>query len=247
MKKTTIQARAAVSRPADTLPAARDFGPAPHPGVMRAPSGGSPLPSPVQRKMESALGQDFSGVRVHEGPEAESIGADAYTRGEHIHFRPGLYSPGSPSGQRLLGHELTHVVQQRAGRVPVPAGGGVPVNADPGLEAEADRLGARAAAAPAPAPAAASAPAPGAAPQAPVQRSAPRAPIQRVRPGGPRTGKNDPHINQRQKENAAQAFEELKAVSTVGMSKGELKKHKAKLAHLHKKATEKGETHHTQK
>jgi hypothetical protein len=212
---------------------------------MRAPSGGSPLPAPVQAKMEGALGQDFSGVRVHQGSEAESIGADAYTRGEHIHFRPGLYAPESPSGQRLLGHELTHVAQQRAGRVPVPAGGGVPINADPGLEAEADHLGAHAAAAPAPAAASAAA-APDVAAQAPVQRSAsPGAPIQRGR-GHPKTGKNDPHINQRQKEIHEKKFEESKATDTSQMSKQELKKFKKQQAHLHMKATQKGETHHTQ-
>ena len=144
--KTARQSRAPETEAASALPAPRGFGPQPHPGVMRAPSGGSPLPAPLQTKMEGAFGQDFSGVRVHQGPEAASIGADAYTRGEHIHFRPGLFSPDSPSGQQLLGHELTHVVQQRAGRVPTPGGGGVPINADPGLEAEADRLGARAAA-----------------------------------------------------------------------------------------------------
>lgn len=243
MQKTTLQARAGASRPAGPLPAARGWGDAPHPGVMRAPSGGSPLPAPVQRKMEGALGQDFSGVRVHQGPEAESIGADAYTRGEHIHFRPGLYSPGSPSGQRLLGHELTHVVQQRAGRVPVPAGGGVPVNADPGLEGEADRLGARAAAAPAPQ-AAPPAPAAAGSASAPVQRSA-SAPIQRVR-GKPKTGKNDPHINQRQKEIATEKFEANKNTDTSKMSKDELKKFKRQQKHLNLKATQKGETHHTQ-
>jgi hypothetical protein len=45
-----------------------------------------------------------------------------------------------------LGHELTHVVQQRAGRVTVPAQHkGLPINADPALEQEADEMGAKAA------------------------------------------------------------------------------------------------------
>ncbi len=106
---------------------------------------GSTLPPPVQRKMEAAFGTNFSDVRIHETPKAQSIGAAAYTQGNHIYFAPGQYDPSSIGGQSLLGHELTHVVQQRAGRVAAPGGNGVPINADPSLEAEADRLGAQAA------------------------------------------------------------------------------------------------------
>ncbi|QRK14003.1 DUF4157 domain-containing protein [Archangium violaceum] len=110
-----------------------------------ARSGGSPLPDPVQRKMSAAFGQSFADVRVHHGPEAASIGARAFTRGSHLHFAPGKYAPGTPEGQRLIGHELTHVVQQRAGRVRVPQEAGLPVNSHPALESEADRSGALAA------------------------------------------------------------------------------------------------------
>jgi ribosomal protein S18 acetylase RimI-like enzyme len=46
----------------------------------------------------------------------------------------------------LLGHELAHVVQQRAGRVRNPLGSGLAVVQDHALEAEADRLGRHAAA-----------------------------------------------------------------------------------------------------
>ena len=66
--------------------------------------------------MESALGANFSDVRIHVGPEASAIGAIAFTWGSDIHFAPGQYNPHTPHGQSLLGHELTHVVQQRAGR-----------------------------------------------------------------------------------------------------------------------------------
>ncbi|MEM1310333.1 MAG: DUF4157 domain-containing protein [Cyanobacteria bacterium P01_H01_bin.153] len=106
---------------------------------------GSALPPPIQKKMEAAFGTNFSDVRIHETAKAESIGAAAYTQGTNIYFAPGQYDPSSIGGQSLLGHELTHVVQQRAGRVTVPGGSGVPINADPSLEAEADRLGAQAA------------------------------------------------------------------------------------------------------
>jgi Domain of unknown function (DUF4157) len=109
--------------------------------ILSRRGGGKSLPEAVLRKMETALGADFSDVRVHVGGEASSIGALAFTHGSDIFFAPGLYDPHSPHGQRLLGHELVHVVQQRHGRVRNPLGGGVAVVQDPGLEAEAERMG----------------------------------------------------------------------------------------------------------
>jgi len=117
---------------------------------LRPKSGGWPLPRDVQGKMEAALGASFSDVRIHVGPEAASIGAIAFTWGTDIHFSPGQYNPHTPHGQFLLGHELTHVVQQRAGRVSNPYGSGVAVVQDQALEAEADRMGRMAAMTPAP-------------------------------------------------------------------------------------------------
>lgn len=108
---------------------------------LRPKFGGWPLPRDVQAKMEAALGANFSDVRIHVGPEASAIGAIAFTWGSDIHFAPGQYNPHTPHGQFLLGHELAHVVQQRAGRVPNPFGSGVAVVQDQMLEAEADRLG----------------------------------------------------------------------------------------------------------
>jgi Domain of unknown function (DUF4157) len=107
--------------------------------------GGRPLPDAVRSKMEAALGADFSGVRVHVGPQAERIGAIAFAMGSDLYFAPGRYQPDTIQGQQLLGHELAHVVQQRQGRVRNPAGTGVAVVQDQALEAEADRLGQRAA------------------------------------------------------------------------------------------------------
>ncbi len=118
-----------------------------HPGVdafqvdLRPKSGGWPLPRDVQAKMEAALGANFSDVRIHVGPEASAIGAIAFTWGSDLHFSPGQYNPHTPHGQFLLGHELAHVVQQRAGRVSNPFGSGVAVVQDHALEAEADQLG----------------------------------------------------------------------------------------------------------
>jgi hypothetical protein len=112
---------------------------------LQPKSGGQPLPSEVRSKMEAAFGADFSDVRVHVGHEASRIGAIAYTWGSNIHFAPGHYNPHTLQGQKVLGHELWHVVQQKAGRVKNPFGSGVAVVQDHSLEAEADRMGLKAA------------------------------------------------------------------------------------------------------
>lgn len=85
-------------------------------------SSGSPLPGPVRHRMETAFGTDFSAVRIHQGPQAAMLGAQAYTTGSDIHFAPGQYDPHSGAGQQLLGHELAHVVQQKQGRVGLAKG-----------------------------------------------------------------------------------------------------------------------------
>lgn len=112
-----------------------------------SPSSSNSIPGTVRAKMEKSFGTSFADVNVHTNSiQAKSIGALAYTQGNNIHFAPGQYNPDSPSGQSLLGHELTHVVQQRARRVPVPTQSkGAPINADSALEAEADQMGAKAA------------------------------------------------------------------------------------------------------
>jgi hypothetical protein len=78
---------------------------------------GQPLPSDTRALMESRFGQDFSAVRVHTDASAhrsaDAVNALAYTVGPHIAFGAGQYSPSTGSGQQLLAHELTHVVQQR--------------------------------------------------------------------------------------------------------------------------------------
>jgi hypothetical protein len=116
------------------------------PSFRLRPAGtGQRLPDALQRKMESLFQADFSNVRVHVGNEASSIGAQAFTIGTDLYFAPGLYRPETPQGQQLLGHELTHVVQQRAGRVRNPLGSGLAVVQDRSLEYEAMRMGMRAA------------------------------------------------------------------------------------------------------
>ena len=112
--------------------------------------GGQPLDKGVQGDMESRFGHDFSGVRVHTDSQAsasaKAVQAHAYTVGNDIVFNNDQYSPGSSDGQRMLAHELTHVVQQRSGPVDgSPAGGGISLS-DPSdrfereAEATADRV-----------------------------------------------------------------------------------------------------------
>jgi hypothetical protein len=68
--------------------------------------------------MEQRFDYDFSRVRVHTGAAAEQsaqdVNAHAYTVGHNIVFGSGRFAPRTRGGQRLLAHELTHVVQQSA-------------------------------------------------------------------------------------------------------------------------------------
>jgi hypothetical protein len=118
--------------------------------MKAAPTSSSPnkMPEHVQQKMESTMNADFSNVNIHVGSKASSVGALAYTQGNDIHFAQGKFNPNTQSGQNLLGHELAHVVQQRAGRVKATTSvNGLPVNDDRSLEKEADVMGAKAASA----------------------------------------------------------------------------------------------------
>jgi hypothetical protein len=80
---------------------------------------GRPLEPETRSEMEVAFKQDLGDVRVHTGATAdkltEELGAQAFTSGKDIFFRGSAYQPGSESGRELLGHELTHVVQQEIG------------------------------------------------------------------------------------------------------------------------------------
>ncbi|HEY5879117.1 MAG TPA: DUF4157 domain-containing protein [Nakamurella sp.] len=103
---------------------------------------GEPLPADVARSMGEAMGADLGAVRVHTGAEparlTRSVQATAFTHGTDIYFGAGTYAPRTPSGQRLLAHELAHTVQDDGHREP---GGGPVIGraADP-AEAAADRV-----------------------------------------------------------------------------------------------------------
>jgi len=83
-------------------------------------SGGTRLDAGVQSKMEAAYGTSFDNVRIHDDEAAQSkaddVGATAFTRDEHIFLGADAPSLQSSAGEKLLAHELAHVVQkQRAG------------------------------------------------------------------------------------------------------------------------------------
>lgn len=107
-------------------------------------SGGQPLPTSVREFFEPRFGYDFSSVRVHTdshaAESAKSINALAYTKGSDIVFAEGQYATGSSAGQKLLAHELTHVMQQSSGTVQ-PSRVQRRVNVGPDAAARTEMLG----------------------------------------------------------------------------------------------------------
>ena len=105
------------------------YGDAP-PDVMRRVEtmlgGGSPLAPDQAARFGAVLDHDLSDVRVHVGAEvsalARALNAHAFTVGTDIFFGSGELSPGTPGGDRLLLHELTHVAQAIEGRLPTEGG-----------------------------------------------------------------------------------------------------------------------------
>jgi hypothetical protein len=71
--------------------------------------------------MEMAFGGEIPDVRIHAdgraGEISRALGARAFTLGPDIFFGHGEFRPGTPTGRRLLAHELAHTVQQRPGRM----------------------------------------------------------------------------------------------------------------------------------
>ena len=77
------------------------------------------LDAGTRRFFEPRLGHDLSDVQVHTGAPAaaaaSALQAHAFTLGRDIAFAQGRYRPDTPTGQRLLAHELAHVLQSRSG------------------------------------------------------------------------------------------------------------------------------------
>jgi outer membrane protein OmpA-like peptidoglycan-associated protein len=78
---------------------------------------GRPLDARAAGSMAARLGHDFGRVRIHTdaraAESARAVAAKAYTVGLDVVFGAGRYRPGTPAGDRLLAHELAHVLQQR--------------------------------------------------------------------------------------------------------------------------------------
>jgi hypothetical protein len=110
--------------------------------VLRSP--GEPLDAATRGYLEPRFGHDFGRVRVHAddraAASARAVDALAYTFSNHIVFAAGRYQPGTADGQRLLRHELTHVVQQSGSPAVSSVSAATEVGAsDSPFEAEARR------------------------------------------------------------------------------------------------------------
>jgi hypothetical protein len=101
----------------------RAISPGRNPGITAAARAvistpGRPLPRSLRASIEPLFGADFSRVRVHTdlaaAESARAIAAEAYTVGHDLVFGRDRYAPETHAGRKLLAHELTHVVQQRA-------------------------------------------------------------------------------------------------------------------------------------
>ena len=96
--------------------------------VQQGLGGGAPLDSETRDYMEWRFGVSFEKVRIHNSSKASAISkalyAHAFALGGDVAFAQGNYRPGTKSGDRLLAHELTHVVQSGlAPKVGAPAEG----------------------------------------------------------------------------------------------------------------------------
>lgn len=97
------------------------------------------MPDNLKSVLESLSGHDMSDVRVHyNSSKPAQLNAHAFAQGSQIHIAPGQ--------ERHLAHEAWHTVQQKQNRVkPTMQSNGVAINDNPGLEREADIMGAKAA------------------------------------------------------------------------------------------------------
>ncbi|WP_280637396.1 DUF4157 domain-containing protein [Nocardioides sp. W7] len=87
--------------------------------IERLRPSGAPLPGATRGRMEEAFGASFDHVRVHVGAEParlnRAVSARAFTTGSDIFFGRGEFAPDTPSGERVLAHELAHTLQDGGG------------------------------------------------------------------------------------------------------------------------------------
>ena len=97
------------------------------------------LPDNLKSGVENLSGFSMDDVKVHyNSSQPSQLNALAYAQGTDIHVAPGQ--------EQHLPHEAWHIAQQKQGRVQptMQMKAGVAVNDDPGLESEADVMGAKA-------------------------------------------------------------------------------------------------------
>ncbi len=82
-------------------------------------SAGQSLDTNLRSELEPQFGHHFGDVRVHADAQADqmakSINANAFTAGQDVFFREGMFKPDTRDGKQLLAHELTHAIQQSRG------------------------------------------------------------------------------------------------------------------------------------
>lgn len=104
------------------------MGPPDEPGdalsAMAGATGGRQLPPTLLAQLESGLGADLSGMRIHTGPEAAdhtaAVDGGAVTVGRNAFFAPGRFDPSSASSRELIFEEAAHYAQT-GGRAANPA------------------------------------------------------------------------------------------------------------------------------
>ncbi|WP_299461270.1 DUF4157 domain-containing protein [uncultured Microscilla sp.] len=93
----------------------------------------------IKKNVGQLMGTDVSDAKVHyNSSKPAQLHAEATAQGNQVHLAPGK--------EKHLGHELTHVAQQKQGVVKptMQANNGTSINNDPHLEKQADDIGAQA-------------------------------------------------------------------------------------------------------
>ena len=103
-----------------------------------------PLPQTIRKRGEHFFGASLDNIHLRVGPLPQDLGARALAVGNEIWLSPGHDDFSKHANLELLGHELTHILQQRQGRVKAT---GLcshgQLNNERHLEAEADEMGRR--------------------------------------------------------------------------------------------------------
>ena len=95
------------------------------------------IPDNIKQKFEQGSGYSLDDVKVHyNSSKPVQMQALAYTQGSQVYIGPGQ--------EQHLGHELSHVIQQKQGIVtPTGSIGGELLNDDDSLEQAADQTAAK--------------------------------------------------------------------------------------------------------